>query len=259
MPGYKRKYGARGNTRGRPYGRNPKRRKPNLRKQVAGIKRTQDLNKEKLTFRQYGSNAIAASYHFSSLLITPGSSPGNPAWGSIFRNNINADESNSLLVKKLYCEYSINTGNEVDQVDCTVFMLTPKSKKVHKETYNTATGALSLTPNVDYVMTSGMALINKARWKIWHFRRIRSVSAVGGNGSNIVNVPLPRQIGHIRKSFGQKGWRLGNTQGAWTSLDATDLPHYMQARYVVFNNNASTVEGSPIFSHNTLITAVAGG
>ena len=124
-------------------------------------------------------------------------------------------------------------------IDVTVCVLTPKSLKVYNET----SGMNTFTPGTDYVSVSNGACEPMVHRKITAFKNYlkhyykRHQTSIRGSGEHgfyngIVN------MGTIKLLRGKTNWTIKNTVGDWDDVSITQLPYYMHAKMVVFNNNA---------------------
>jgi len=183
------------------------------RKQILELKRNQDGLKRKVNMRNmYGifnknhDVAVTSNYVHMQLLL-PTSQPGESAMTQVFQTDSSILSRQTFLVKSVKCIYKVYPNNEEDPVDCTITCIAPKSRKILNEVYNPLTGALSLASGTDYVINNGLALINKQRFTLHHYRRTQTVAQDGLDDS-----PFP-----IRSNSGsfkiQKNWKIYNRTG----------------------------------------------
>ena len=208
-----------------------------------------------LMFKKADDFNLASNYIHRQLVV-PTSITGSTAWTQVFGNNTNAEESRSLTIKSLHMEYKLAAGDEESLINHTIMAITPKTRKVYKETFNETTGLLSLVSDQDYVMVNGMALINKARWKIHFYKRHHTVQQAA-NQANNVDYPIKANMGKI--VLKNLNWRIRNTQGPWTDVSTNELPIYMRIFLICFNDNSGFDLEYPTFSYSSLFKCTAQG
>lgn len=204
-------------------------------------------------FKKSDTFNLAANY-INRQVIVPTGIPGQTAWQQIFGSSANASESRCLTIKNIHMQYKLGSGDEESLIDHTVIAVTPKSRKVYKETFNETTGALTLVINQDYVMVEGICLINKARWKIHYYKRHQTVQQGASNANNL-DWPLAGNIGKI--TLKQLNWKIRNTQGPWGDVGTNEIPLYMRIFLLCFNNNSALDLEYPTFAFTSLIKATA--
>ena len=223
---YRRPRSARTTIRGRPKASKNKSAIFKLTKQVNKISRKVNSRTLRLMYSQQQDFNLSEEYTVKSL--TPLSS-----WTKVFGDNINAQESNKLTCKQATCKYTLYAGDEQALIDVTVCVLTPKSIKVYNET----SGMNTFTPGTDYVSVSNgtCVLVNKARFKIHYYKRHQTSIRGTSSGQGFYNGICNMQSINMRN----KNWVIKNTVGDWDDVSITQLPYYMHAKMVVFNNNAA--------------------
>lgn len=193
-----------------------------------------------------------STHYVDRLMVTPTGVPGHTAWTQVFGASANASESRNLCIKSLHMKYELTAGDEESLINHTIVMITPKSRKVLRETFNETTGALSLTSDQDYILENGMAILNKARWHIRYYKRHMTVQQPPA-GSDIT-YPIKENMGSINLKL---NWSIKNTQGPWTDVTTHELPYYMRMFLVCYNNNSSIDLEYPTFAHTTLYKCTA--
>ena len=222
-----------------------------LTKRVNKIQYKQRLRTLPLLFKK--NDDFNLSTHFvDKLMIAPTGVPGHTAWTQVFGANANASESRCLTIKSLHMKYELTAGDEESLINHTIVMITPRSRKVLRETFSEATGALSLTQDQDYILENGMAIINKLRWNIKYYRRHMTVQQPPA-GSDIT-YPIKNNMGSMNIKC---NYKIKNTQGAWTDVTTHELPYYARLFLVCFNNNSSIDLEYPTFAHTTLYKCTA--
>ena len=197
-----------------------------LASKVNKINRKVQSRNLKLTYQQAQDFSLSEEYTVKSL--TPLSS-----WTKVFGENINAQESNTLTCKSANLKYTVYPNSEAAPCDVTVTILTPKSLKVYNET----SGMNTFTPGTDYVSVANgtCVLVNLERFKMHFYKRHQttlrtSSSSTGFQYNGVCNM----QSVNLRN----KNWKIKNTIGDWDDVSITQLPYYMHAKIVVFNNNS---------------------
>jgi len=183
-----------------------------------------------------------------------------PTWTSVFGETDNIQEGGKYKSSKMTIDLAIRAGTETESVVYTVFVVTPKNQKVAEETDN-GTGTLSsLTAGVDYTMISGKALLNLKRWNVHKVIRgqttpvvTEAFGTVPGTTVNYVNEVKP-----LRRYFSipKPNINVQNRTGTWDQVTPNEMNYNQRYNVMVFNNNLSTVEGSPKWSMTVLHTGV---
>jgi len=222
------------------------------------VNQLQSLNNRRtlgLMFKKNDDLNVTQQY-VNRQLIVPTSITGSTAWSQIFGANANATESRSLTIKSMHLEYKLASGDEESLINHTVMLITPKTRKVYKETFNETTGLLTLIVDQDYVLVNGMALINKARFKIHYYKRHHTVQQGASSGNNL-DWPIQANMGKI--VIKNLNWRIRNTQGSWQDVTTNELPIYMRCFLMVFNDNSGFDLEYPTFSFTSLFKCTAQG
>lgn len=223
-----------------------------LSKKLTKVERKQHERSEHQTFAVTEKLSLAGYYNQRQLIL-PMSVPGQGSWTLIFGTNANLNESNSIKIKNITMKYTFDSANEENHTTITMFIITPKTRKVLQESYNLNSGDLNLISGTDYEMINGMALINKKRWKIHKYHRTETLMQ---GDSSVRHFPLKSNNGSFTMN---PNWIIKSTTGVWSSVPADNLPLYMRMFVVCFNDNSAFDAESPTFTHNTLISTVAGG
>ncbi|AXH75835.1 MAG: putative capsid protein [Cressdnaviricota sp.] len=216
---------ARSTIRGKPKASKNKSAIYKLTKQVNKIQRTVSSRTQRLTYSQQQDFNLSENYTVKSL--TPLSS-----WTKCFGDNLVAQQSNKLTCKSASLKYTVYAGDEQALVDITVCVLTPKSLRI----YNQTNGMNDFVEGTDYVSVANgtCVLVNLKRFKLHYYKRhqtsIRGTSSGTGFYNGVCN------MGSIK--LRNKNWVIKNTVGDWDDVSITQLPYYMHAKMVVFNNNA---------------------
>lgn len=238
-------------THRRPYRPSQSKKLYTLTKRVNKIQYKQRLRTLPLLFKKNDDFNLAANY-IDRLMICPTGVPGHTAWTQVFGANTNASESRCLTIKSLHMKYELTAGDEESLINHTVVMVTPKSRKVLRETLNEATGALTMVVDQDYILENGMAIINKLRWNIKYYKRHMTVQQPPA-GSDIT-YPLKSNMGSINLKC---NYKIKNTQGVWGDVTTHEMPYYSRLFLVCFNNNSSIDLEYPTFAHTTLYKCTA--
>lgn len=241
-------------NRRKPTANNQKAQILSLSKKVNRINRTVGARTLHATFGKSGdynvSNALT-NFGYNQLIL-PQAVTGDPAWTQIFDLDTSVSFLSTLKIKSLHTEYKVYPANEEAPIDCTVTLLAPKSRKILESAYNSTTGVLNLTSNVDYYINNGMVLINLRRWKLHHYKRTMTVKQ---DGTQELEMPVRSNMGKV--SLRNLNWTIKNTNGNWNQVSPEVLPYYMRLFFVTFNNNSFSDLESPAFKHATIIKATA--
>lgn len=218
-----------------------------LNRKVNQINRVVKGRTHNAIFTKGHDSNLAANYdHFE--ILCPTATPHETAMTAVFNTDSSILSRSKLLVKGITTKYTVSAADEQDPVMVTVTLLAPKTQKVLQETYSTSTGVLNLTSGVDYVMTGGIPLVNKLRWKIHHYRRTQTM---GQDGDDLI----PNPVGNMSNTVKLRNlnWEIVNHTGNWDDVPTAQLPPYMRLFYVVFNDNSVGDLTFPTFTQNTLI------
>ena len=206
------------------------------------------MNKASLSESNFASNAYI--YNLTNI----------PSWTSVFGETDNTEEGGKYKSSKMTIDFAITTATETESVVWTLFICTPKTQKVAEESASSS-GTLSvLSDGKDYTMVEGKALMNLKRWNVHYCSRGATTPVVTEAQSNVptvmtnfVNEVRPaRRFINIRKP----NIHVINRDGLWNAVSPDKMNHNQRYTAMLFNNNASTLEGSPRFSMTVLHTGV---
>jgi len=269
MPGY---YGNRRPTRGRGRRTGSKAssyRKIATRAPTAGNQKRQimSLSRRLNTVSRRVADRTYKIMHSQSITLQNLAQPAYvvdlcnvPTWISVFGETTNTDAGGKYTGTKMSLDFQLLAGDETEAVSWTMFIVTPLSEKVCEETQN-PNGALSgLTAHTDYNLINGTCILNQKRWKIHYVTRgttqplvTNAHSVLPGTTTNYVNDTKP-----YRKFLSFKpNLKIVNRTGTWDQTTPRDLNHTNRYQMFIFNNNASTIEGSPKWSLNVVHTGIA--
>ena len=179
-----------------------------------------------------------------------------PTWTSIFGETDNIIEGGKYKSTKMSIDLAIRAGSEKESVVYTVFVATPRNQKVAEETDN-GSGTLSgLAAGVDFTMISGKALLNLKRWKVHKCIRGQTTPVVTEAFGDIpgTTVNYVNEVKPLRKYFTipNPSVNVQNRTGTWDQVTPDEMNHNQRYTVMVFNNNLSTLEGSPKWSMTVL-------
>lgn len=206
------------------------------------------MNKASLSESNFASNAYV--YNLCNI----------PAWTSVFGETDNTQEGGKYKSSRMTIDFAITTGTETESVVWTLFICTPKTQKVAEEA-DSGSGTLSvLSDGKDFTMVEGKALMNLKRWNVHYCTRgatqpivTEAQSAVPTVHTNFVNEVKPaRRYIDIKNP----NVHVVNRDGLWDAVTPAKMNHNQRYTAMLFNNNASTLEGSPKFSMTVLHTGV---
>lgn len=221
-----------------------------LSRKVNKIQRRVGARTHHMIFGKTHNVNVTTSY-IKQQLILPQSQPGETAWTQIFNMDSSGFSNHELMIKSIHTEYKVDPADEESPIDITVTLIAPKSRKIYEDTYNATTGALSLVSGTDYYMEDGLCLVNKQRWKLYHYRRTTTVQQDGTQG---LEFPVSSNNGRIKLT--NLNWKIVNQNGNWNQVNPDDLPYYMRLFFVVFNNNNPLDFESPVFKQATVMKCV---
>lgn len=219
-----------------------------LARKVAKIQKIQNARTHHATFAKSGDFDVSSTLvsYATQQLITPLSGAGTAAWTQVFDQDTSIQFSNTLNIRSMNMQYKFYPGDEESPIDCTLCLITPKTKKVLEDTFNESTGALTLTSNVDYYINNGMVLMNLRRWKLHHYKRTVTVQQDSAQG---LEWPVSTNPGSCKLKL---NWKIHNTNGNWSSVSQNDFVYWMRLFLITFNNNSMGDLESPSFKHSTI-------
>lgn len=183
-----------------------------------------------------------------------------PAWTSVFGETDNTQEGGKYKSTKMTIDFAITTATETESVVWTLFICTPKTQKVAEEA-DSGSGTLSiLGDGKDYTMVEGKALMNLKRWNVHYCTRGATTPVVTLAQSNVptVETNFVNEVRPARRYINVKNPNVHviNRDGLWNAVTSAKMNHNQRYTAMLFNNNASTLEGSPRFSMTVLHTGV---
>jgi len=156
------------------------------------------------------------------------------AWTPIFGAAGDDDDANKMIHKSFGVDMLFTLGNEMDQINYTVFLVSLKDS-CRGAMFNNSSGALSLSSGTDYYFTNGLALLNKKSFNIHAMKRF----SLGNNGVNQGDSTAQTQYGSDRRIYlkARCNKKVENPAGNWKDLNCSSDPsdnYYI----LVFNDNA---------------------
>lgn len=229
-------------ARRRPTASNQKSQILSLSKKVNQISRLTKSTIERQQFYQAYVRNISSDLTIQN--ITPKNS-----WVAVFGANENLNEAHNLVVDNLHLKYTITPGNEEALCNVTMFVISPKSKKVLEET----SSLTSFVSGTDYVNYDGLCLFNTKRFKIHAYRRTMTLMQQNVETSEEAGsyTPLIQKgnMGSIRLKINHK---IKNTLGVWSDVTQDELPYYMHTAVILANNNSAIDLAYPEFTATAL-------
>lgn len=226
----------------------------NQKAQILALSKKVNSNSRKLSAVRY---TLQHAQNHSGSLVTPYIAAAliQPAsWGQVFGSATEVG-GGKYTGNKLKLDFHLTPRTEHDRVDCTVIFCSPKNSKVVAETGGaTSTTCLPLV-NVDYVLWSGMALMNKKRWNVHKVFRISSMPIVttGAGGTEYINSSREN-----RRFFTMdNSLKINSRTGNWNTINDHEVNPNQRLHCYVFNDNLSTLEGSPSYHLSVLATGVS--
>jgi len=171
-------------------------------------------------------------------------------WSGIFGASADDAEANSMIHKGFGIDMYFDSGDETDQINFTVFLVSLKDD-IRAGAFNRTTGALSLSDSVDYYTYQGFAMLNKKCFNIHATKRF----TLGNNGVGLGSSTAQTQFGTDRRFYMKKrlNTKVINTNGNWKALecsqDASDN-YYL----LVFNDNNILDASYPRLRYNIVHT-----
>jgi len=232
----------------RPSARNQKRQILALNKKVNKVQRaTRSISYTIYHTLQFGGSMVAP--YSSHAMITPA------GWSEIF-GAPNAGIGGKYTGKSLKIDYEIIASTEHSRVTCTVIFASPKNAKVVSETGGMTTALCQPVIGVDYVVMDGKARLNPKRWNVHKVHHVSTQPIV----TESLGIEYINNTGKGRRSFYMKNpFRINNRTGSWYTVDDWEVTPSQRLHCYVFNDNLSTLEGTPKISLNMVASGVADG
>lgn len=241
-------------TAGKVYKRKPSAR--NQQSQIATLARkTNKIAKTLAASKDWqlwkyesGNIAITSPRTPMKRLIDPGT------WSQVFISTPAMaidDLHHNFRVVSLTLDLVLLPYTEEDLVTYTFFVFKIK-KDVADKIVNGQNDLASFIDNQDFVMNNGTAMLNRNKYETVYSRRFMTEQYT--DASNNVKHPSG-QLGPKRfyKKF-KCGFNFKNTMGKWNEeLGLGKVPPHERLYMTIFNNNASSVEGSPTYKYATLV------
>lgn len=206
---------------------------------------------------------IFHNYSFSGSIVSPFSSHAlvtPTGWQEIFGAPA-AGIGGKYTGKSFKFDYEITANTEHSHVSCTVIFASPKNAKVVSECGGANQTLCSPNLHTDYVVLGGKARMNPKRWNIHKVHHIQtapivtSTESAGGVFNEYIN-----DTGKGRRSFSMRNpFRCNNRTGSWYTIDDYEITPSQRVHMYVFNNNTSTLEGTPWLSLNMVASGIADG
>jgi len=259
---YGKRYGKRGRAATkkkilykRPTANNQKYQILDLTKRVnRNTRRLRDLTYPVYDHFQVLNNELSANFNFYSLYDF---SAWQPVWQQTPVGSLEP-RIGKFQATRMDLDFDIQAGKERDPITWTMLIVTPKSQKVCEEVED-ASGNLSfITQGRDYVDVGGKTFMNKQRWHIHAYRKgitrplTTSIPSTLVPTQTIVNDMKPVR-GHIKLL---KPLNINSRTDTWRNVNMKSFNHNHRYTMYVFNDNASTLEGSPKFSLNGLVKGI---
>ena len=162
------------------------------------------------------------------------------------------DMKHNFKMTSLALDLMIEAATEPDLCTFTVYVFKLK-KDVADRLVNTQNDLSTFSVDKDYINVNGMALLNRNKYDVLMCRRLFTEKHED-KGNEFRSVRGPHRI---YKKF-KIATLLKNTMDKWDNGLTTDKVPIDQRMYmIIFNDNASSLEGSPYFSYSSLITGYA--
>lgn len=203
------------------------------------------------------SYKIQSKYQVNGSLITPYVAhalvvPGN--WTQVFGSNV--DQGAKYNGYNINIEHHIIPRTEHQRVDCTVIYASPLNAQVVAESGGATSINCLPSLDIDYILYSGMAIMNRKRWKVWRvFRHTTLPIVTEASGTDYINsTRANRRHFRIKNPLRINNRNLSET---WNQIDDHEVSPKQRIHVFCFNDNTSTLEGSPYFTCHLLATGVA--
>lgn len=218
--------------------------------QILALNKKVNANTKKLQTVRYTLQhsklfqGTVVSPYLAEAIMTPST------WGQVFGA---ASESGGgkYTGTKLKFNLHITPRTEHTRVDCTVIFCSPKNQKVVYDCGGHTSSTCLPTQNTDYTLWAGMALMNKKRWNVHKVYRLTTLPLVTeAGGVEYINSQVEN-----RRYFTMKNpLKINNRTGDWNTVNDQSVSANQRVHCFVFNDNLSSVEGSPSFHCSVLAT-----
>jgi hypothetical protein len=180
----------------------------------------------------------------------------NAGWVNVF-SDPSETNGGKMTGKKLTIEWSLEPRTEHSRVDCTVFIAAPKTQKVVNECGGAASDDITgLVSGRDFVLYDGKCLMNTKRWHIKSCKRQTILPIVTeSGGTEYINSTVKNR----HTITGKSNLYVNSSTAAWNTVDSWDLAPGQRWQIYVFNNNTSSLEGSPQLRCHVLFSGHTSG
>lgn len=239
---------ASGAVRGKPKAAKNQRGILTLSKKVNQLSSKVNSRNHQALFSKSKTQDMAANY-IQNEIIVPKATANETAMTQVFNTDSSIQSRSLLKIREINTLWQVTPGSEEDPIDITVTVVAPKTRKVHMETYNPLTGALSLVEGTDYVFQDGLVMINKLRWKIHYYKKTTTVAQ---DGPDNLRFPIKGNKGYIKMR--NLNWKIGpNRTGNFDDIETNEIPVYMRLFILTFNTNSVTDLQNPVFKFQSII------
>lgn len=154
--------------------------------------------------------------------------------------------------KGLTVDFILKPNTEQENVDCTIIFASPKNQKVVVECGGATSSTMeTLIEDVDYVGLNGQYFMNKKRW---HVHKTYKMATLPRIDPLTVGQQINPTVKNRRTYRSRNNIRINNRTGLWTEVDDWEINPNQRLQAFVFNNNATTLEGSPWIEVTCLFT-----
>lgn len=193
------------------------------------VKALQKKNKQQSIYLNYGDQFDTTVS--SDVNVFPLSRYSS--WTPIFGAGANDAEANKCIHKSFGLDMYLNSNNETDTIQFTIFLVSLKDS-MRGAAFNNTTGALSLSAGIDYYIQNGLALLNKNNFNIHNVKRC----VLGNNGVGLGSSTAQNQYGTDRRYYMKMRCNktIHNVAGDWKGLGCSQDPsdnYYL----LIFNDN----------------------
>lgn len=172
-------------------------------------------------------------------------------WTQVFHTDGTQEVKHHYKIKSVALDLQLEANTEPDLCTFTLYVFKIRRDMADRLVNETADLNQFLI-NVDYVWNGGMALLNRNRYEILGVKRLHTEQAADHNNEDY-DIRGPHRY---YKKF-KTSMLIKKTADQWRHDLTTDrTPIESRIYMVLFNNNATSIEGSPMLRYTTLVSGI---
>lgn len=230
----------------RPTARNQQYQIATLARKVNRVHKTLAVQKDYIQFNYEQTGVLVTSQKNGVYKLID---PDN--WTQVFHTDTTQEVKHNFKIQSVALDLQLEANTEPDLVTFTLYVF--KLRKDMADRLVNETADLSqFQNNIDYVWNGGMALLNRNRYEILAVKRMHTQTAADHNNDDY-DIRGPHRFYRKFKS----NMLIKKQVDRWEHNLTTDrTPIESRIYMVLFNNNSSSIEGSPMLRYTTLVSGI---